>query len=167
MQSSIRKKAAMLLGLAALAFAPAVSALPGGQAAHNCIDLSGTFAFTIFQFTSQTTAYGEGNVYVNGVVAGTFTANYSNIQQQGQGVTQMNGKHIIVMDGIGTLHTCDEIRLQSDEKTPSVVRANSRLYVVTDQDSCEGVVGLLHTHGEVDLADLSGGIDFKGQVCLP
>jgi hypothetical protein len=27
--------------------------------------------------------------------------------------------------------------------------------------------GLLHTHGEVNLATLAGSIDFKGEVCVP
>jgi hypothetical protein len=148
-------------------------ALGPGKATANspltppCTPLSGTFIFTLFQFTSATTAIGAGVVQSEGHPVGTFSANYFDVVQQGQGVIQLHGQHAISLSE-GTLLTYDEIHLQSDNKNPAVFQANARLYVVGGGTGAYSeATGLLHSHGELNVVTLEGGIDFKGQVCVP
>ena len=100
-------------------------------------------------------------------VVAHFSAQYFNIEQKGNGVTQLNGQHTqTFLDG-STLVTHDEILLQSDNQDPAWVQANSRLYIVSGTGAYAGASGLLHTHGALNAATLEGGIDFEGQVCVP
>ena len=159
--------------LVCLTLAPSVvSAAPSKPINPPCSELSVTFAFTMFQFTSPTTAIGEGNVYHNSQPIASFRAQYFNIDQQGKGVTQLNGAHAITFLNGGKINTYDEILLQVDrnsplatESAPLVMRANSRLYIVGGEGIYEKASGLLHTHGAFNVTTLEGGIDFSGQVC--
>ena len=154
-----------LIGLAAAL--DLATAAPNQPVNPPCTPFSGTFVFTLFQFTSATTAIGQGEVWAEGEVVAHFSAQYFNIEQKGNGVTQLNGEHTqTFLDG-STLVTHDEIHLQSDNQDPAWVQANSRLYVVEGTGVFAGATGLLHTHGALNVFTLEGGIDFKGQVCVP
>src|SRR5690242_15475695 len=130
--------------LVCLILAPStVSAATGQPINPPCTSFNGAFAFTKFQFTSATTAIGEGKVLSNGKQIGTFAANYTNIDQKGKGVTQLNGAHTLTL-AKGKLITSDEIHLQADPKGSTVLRANSRLYIVSGTGKYTGATGLLH-----------------------
>jgi hypothetical protein len=73
-----------------------------------CEHVSGAFVFTRFQFTSQTTAVGEGTV--QGGLSGGFSAEYFDIEQSGNGVIHMRAHHTITRS-TGTIRTSDEILL--------------------------------------------------------
>jgi hypothetical protein len=167
---TIRLKKALtgLMCLTGLAVAlDLASAAPSQPVNPPCTPFSGTFVFTLFQFDSATTAHAEGDVWADGDVIAHFSAQYFNIEQEGNGVSQLNGQHTLTFLNGSTLVTHDEIRLQSDNQDPAWVQANSRLYIVGGSGDYSGASGLLHTHGDVNLVTLEGGIDFKGQVCLP
>jgi hypothetical protein len=152
---------------------PPADAAPNQPVTPPCSELNGTFVFTLFQFTSPTTAIGEGIVYNGDAAVGTFDAQYFNIEikgntEHGNGVIQMNGQHTIVFaDGI--LMTHDEILLEPVKTKPGWLRANSRLYLVGGAGAYAGATGLLHTHGEANVFTdpPQGSIDFDGQVCVP
>jgi hypothetical protein len=144
--------------------APAVSpSAPPLAATSGCNHVSGSFIFTSFQFTSATTAVDAGTV--TGDVSGTFVAQYFNLQQHGDGSAVMDAHHTITTSG-GSITTSDVIILRPD-KNPAVVRPNSRVDVTGGTGAYQNATGLLHTHGEVNLATLGGSIDFEGQVCVP
>ncbi|PYP01288.1 MAG: hypothetical protein DMD57_14345 [Gemmatimonadetes bacterium] len=128
-----------------------------------CEHVSGAFVFTRFQFTSQTTAVGEGTM--QGDLSGGFSAQYFDIEQRGNGVIAMRAHHTITRS-IGTIRTSDEILLLPDQD-PAVALPNSRLDVIGGTDAYDGATGLLHTHGQLNLATLAGSIQYKGQVCVP
>jgi hypothetical protein len=151
-------------GLFLLLCALGITGLRSEAQARRSVQVSGTFLFTEFGFTGPTTAAAE--TIVVGDLAGTASAQYYNIVQKGKGVFHLNGTHTIVT-AEGTLTTFDEIRLQFDQKNPTVARANSRLYIVDGTGAFEGASGVLHTHGELDAVTLEGGIDFKGRIYLP
>ena len=132
-------------------------------AKSGCQHISGSFVFTDFHFTSATTAVGAGTV--SGDVAGTFAAQYFNLQQHGEGSSVMNANHTITTSG-GSIRTADIIILRHDQN-PLVVRPNSRVDVIGGTGAFENATGLLHTHGEVNVATLAGSIGFEGQVCVP
>ena len=155
----------LLIGLG-VAWQPA-GAAPSQPVNPPCTPLSGTFVFTLFQFTGATTAYGEVEVWADGAVVAYGTAQYFNIEQKGKGVIQMNGQHVVTFLDGSALVTADEILLQSDNQNPAYMQANSRLYIVGGTGEYEGATGLLHTHGGFDVVTLEGGIGFKGQVCVP
>ncbi len=169
-------KSALLTAVSVLALQTA-PLLGGGLAqpvTPPCDSLARTFVFTIFQFTSATTAIGQGIVYDGDEPVGTFDAKYSNIETegntaQGNGVIQMNGQHTLTFGDGSTLVTHDEILLQPENQNPGWMRANSRLYVVDGSGAYAGATGLLHTHGEVNVFTdpPQGSIDFAGQVCVP
>ena len=50
----------------------------------------------------------------------------------------------------------------SDNKNPGVFQANARIYVVEGTGAYNQATGLLHSHGELNVVTLEGGIDFKG-----
>jgi hypothetical protein len=156
---------ACIVGLA-VAFEQTAAA-PSHAINPPCSPLSGTFVFTLFEFTGPTTAHAEGFFLIDGEIAGTASAVYFNIEQHGEGVTHMNGEHTLTYPDGSMLLTNDEIRLQADDKNPGWARANSRLYIVDGTGEFAGATGLLHTHGEANLFTLEGSIDFKGQVCAP
>ena len=128
-----------------------------------CRHVSGSFVFTSFQFTSATSAVGAGNVF--GDIAGTFSAEYLDLHENGAGSSVMNARHTI-STAAGSITTADVIILRPDQN-PSIVRPNSRVEVTGGTGAYEGATGQLHTHWEVNLATLDGSIDFKGEVCLP
>jgi hypothetical protein len=140
-----------------------VASVPRLSAQTGCQHISGAFVFTRFQFTSQTTAVGDGRV--EGDLAGEFHAEYFDIEQRGAGVIKMRAHHTIT-SAAGMIRTSDEILLLPDQD-PAVARPNSRLDVIGGTGVYAGATGLLHTHGRVDLATLGGAIEFKGQVCVP
>jgi len=143
---------------------PAFARSAGPLAANSgCKHVSGAFVFGRFEFTSQTTAVGTGTV--QGELSGLFDAQYFDIQQRGDGVTQMHAHHTITRS-TGTIRTSDEILLLPD-RDPAVARPNSRLYVVDGTGAYAGATGLLHTHGRVNFATLDGSIQYKGRVCVP
>ncbi|MFN8487277.1 MAG: hypothetical protein U0350_06765 [Caldilineaceae bacterium] len=153
--------------LICLMLAPsAVSAATSQPINPPCTPFSGAFAFTKFEFTGATTASGKGKVFSNGQEIGTFSADYSSIDQKGKGVTQLDGAHTLTL-AEGTLTTSDEIHLQADPKGSTVLRANSRLYIVDGKGKYAGATGLLHTHGAFDFVSLEGSIAFDGQLCVP
>ncbi len=132
-----------------------------------CSEFDGTFVFTAFGFTSPTTASGDAEIWRNGELVGHAHADYSNIQQMGQGVFQMTGIHVqTYLDG-STVVTHDEIRMENEKSNPLWARISSRLYVVDGSGRFAGASGLFHTHGEVNLVTLEGSIDFKGSICVP
>lgn len=143
-----------------------VTAAPVSKITPPCSQLSATFAFTLFQFTGPTTAIGQGTVSSNGQVIGSFSANYFNIDQKGQGIIQLNGQHAITLAD-GTILTFDDIHLQSDQENPAVLQANSRLHIVGGTGAYAGATGVLHTHGAFNVVTLEGAIDFAGKVCVP
>jgi hypothetical protein len=139
-----------------------------------CQPLAATFVFTLFQFTSATTAIGQGIVYDGDKPIGTFAANYFNIKTEGNtsqpnGVIQMNGHHTITFADGSILLTSDDILLEPLKTKPGWMRANSRLYFVGGTGAYTGATGLVHTHGEVNVFTVppQGSIDFNGQVCVP
>lgn len=153
--------------LLCVALLPGVAnAAPSQPINPPCTEMNGTFAFTQFYFTSATTAVGVGKVFSNGQEIGTFNANYTNIDQKGQGVTQLNGAHTLTLAN-GTLTTSDEIHLQAAPNGSTVLRANSRLYIVAGTGEYVEATGLLHTHGAFDFVTLEGRIAFDGQLCVP
>ena len=157
------------------AFAPRlINAAPKQPVNPPCEPLAGTFVFTLFQFTSATTAIGQGIVYDGDTPVGTFDANYFNIETQGNtgqanGVIQMNGQHTITFADDSTLMTHDEILLEPVKTNPGWLRANSRLYLVGGTGAYADATGLLHTHGAANVFTVppQGSIDFDGQVCVP
>jgi hypothetical protein len=163
------------LVLSGLAVAPRlVNAAPNQPVNPPCEPLAGTFVFTLFQFTSATTAIGQGIVYDENEPVGTFDAQYFNIEIEGNtghgnGVIQMNGQHTITFANGSTLTTHDEILLEPVKTNPGWLRANSRLYLVGGTGAYAGATGLLHTHGEANVFTIppQGSIDFDGQVCVP
>jgi hypothetical protein len=143
---------------------PDLAAMAEQRAAKlNCEHVSGAFVFTMFQFTSQTTAVGAGTV--QGDLSGRFSAEYFDIQQRGRGVSHMQAHHTITTS-TGTIRTSDDILLLPS-KDPAVARPNSRLDVIGGTDAYDGATGLLHTHGQVNLVTLAGSLQYKGRVCVP
>lgn len=138
---------------------PSLASNPGGSCSH----VSGSFTFTSFQFTSATSAVGAGTV--SGDITGTFAAEYFDLHQNGDGSSVMDAHHTITT-GAGSITTADVIILRPD-RNPVVARPNSRVDVTGGTGAYEGATGQLHTHGEFNLVTLDGGIDFKGEVCLP
>jgi hypothetical protein len=138
---------------------PSLASVPNASCQH----VSGSFVFTSFQFTSATTAVGAGNV--SGDITGTFSAEYFDLHQNGDGSSVMAARHTI-MTSAGSLMTEDVIILRPDQN-PAIVRPNSRVDVTGGTGAYADASGQLHTHGEVNLATLEGSIDFKGEVCLP
>ena len=102
---------------------------------------------------------------MSGDVPGTFVAQYTVLKQHGNGSGVMSAQHTITTSG-GSITTSDVIILRPDQNL-AVVRPNSRVYVIGGTGAFANATGLLHTHGEVNLATLAGSIDFKGQVCVP
>jgi hypothetical protein len=169
-------KSALLTAFSLLAFQAAPLLGDGVAQPVNppCEPIARTFVFTVFQFTSATTAVGQGIIYDAGQPVGTFDAKYSNIHTkgnptQGNGVIQMNGQHTMTFTDGSTLLTHDEILLEPENQNPGWMRANSRLYLVDGSGVYAGATGLLHTHGEVNVFTVppQGSIDFSGQVCVP
>ena len=144
--------------------APALAASAEQIAAQiPCEQVSGAFVFTKFQFTSQTTAVGEGTL--QGDLAGGFSAEYFDIEQRGNGAIHMRAHHTITRS-TGTIRTSDEILLLPDQD-PAVGRPNSRLDVIGGTGAYDRATGLLHTHGQLNLVTLAGSLQYKGQVCVP
>jgi hypothetical protein len=138
---------------------PSLASVPNTSCQH----VSGSFVFTSFQFTSSTSAVGAGNV--SGDITGTFSAQYFDLHQNGDGSSVMNARHTISTSA-GSITTADVIILRPDQN-PAIARPNSRVEVTGGTSAYAGATGQLHTHGEVNLATLEGSIDFKGEVCLP
>ena len=128
-----------------------------------CEHVSGAFVFTTFQFTSQTTAVGAGTL--EGDLSGGFSAEYFDVQQRGSGVIHMLAHHTITRS-TGTIRTSDEILLLPDQD-PAVGRPNSRLDVIGGTGAYVGATGVLHTHGQLNLATLAGSLQYRGEVCVP
>src|SRR2546421_2570654 len=143
---------------------PDLTASADHIAAHMaCEHVSGAFVFSRFQFTSQTTAVGEGTL--QGDLSGAFSAQYFDIEQRGNGVIHMRAHHTITRS-TGTIRTSDDILLLPDQD-PAAALPNSRLDVIGGTDAYDGATGLLHTHGQLNLVTLAGSIQYKGQVCVP
>lgn len=139
-----------------------VGAAKPASAASSCERVSGEFVFSSLEFTSTTTAVGEGTA--TGDFAGTFHADYFNIRQGPGGPTKADASHAITTPE-GILVTSDRIRLMPQAE-PGVVRANSQLRIVGETGMFAGATGLLHTFGNVNLGTLEGAIGFKGKVCF-
>src|SRR4051812_43539014 len=77
-----------------------------------CRHVSGSFVFTSFQFTSATSAVGAGNVF--GDIAGTFSAEYLDLHENGAGSSVMNARHTI-STAAGSITTADVIILRPDQ----------------------------------------------------
>ena len=90
---------------------PAFARSAGPLAAQSgCTHVSGAFVFGRFEFTSQTTAVGTGTV--QGELSGLFDAQYFDIQQRGDGVTQMHAHHTITRS-TGTIRTSDPLGVET------------------------------------------------------
>lgn len=167
----------LLLTLIVLALLPAPAAATNAEPCKPpCMAVSGEFTFTRFEFTSETTAVGEGAVtwtQCGTSVTGAFVADYFNIESRGNGVTQLNGQHTITLPD-GVVQTFDEILLQevrnsplATETDPTVMRANSRLYIMDGDGAYESASGMLQTYGAFNVTSLEGGIGFRGRICIP
>jgi hypothetical protein len=161
----------MRYGNMALRFAFAVAIMLGlvsvepVSAQSSCFPVSGAFRFDSFTFTSATTATGAGTV--EGDITGTFTANYFNISQSGDGAIHMNGVHEITdLSTGGTFTTFDRLLLLPDQEE-GWGRPRSTLRIVEGSGGYEGATGRLQTNGRVNLGTLEGTIEFKGRVCVP
>ena len=133
-----------------------------------CGEISGTFKALSFTFLkpdgSEAAAVSE--IWIGGKVVGYAEAHYF-IDQKGNGVLQATFSHDwTFLDG-STIHSQDQGNVVLDKKNPGWGRANSRLHIVSGTGKFAGATGLVHTHGEFNLFTLEGGIDFKGQICLP
>ena len=128
-----------------------------------CTRIAGEFAFTSFQFTSPTTAVGVG--VTRGDLAGTFHAQYWDIQQRANGVIDTRGSHVLTTPR-GTVVTLDEISLLPDTQPNSgFVRPDSTLHLLGGTGSYEHTTGLLRTSGRVNLTTLEGAIAYEGKIC--
>jgi hypothetical protein len=158
----MRTTAAIALVVAVAALAAASHPAEAKPSRHDgrCTTVAGEFAFTKFQFTSDTTAVGAG--VVRGDLAGTFHAQYWDITPGADGVITTQGSHVLTTP-LGTLVTLDDIRLLPD--TNGFVRPDSRLYVVGGTKAYKHATGLLRTSGRVNLTTLEGAIAFEGTVC--
>jgi hypothetical protein len=157
-------KARISVGLA-LAFLTSIclaGAANPAAASDNCEHVTGEFVFSSLEFTSPTTAVGEGTA--TGDFPGTFDADYFNIRQGTGGPIKADASHAITtLEGI--LITSDKIRL-IPQAEPGVVRANSQLRIVGETGKFAGTTGLLHTFGNVNLDTLEGAIGYKGKICF-
>ncbi|SRR6266516_29242 len=102
---------------------------------------------------------------LQGDLSGGFSAEYFDIQQRGSGVIHMLAHHTITRS-TGTIRTSDEILLLPDQD-PAVGRPNSRLDVIGGTGAYDGATGVLHTHGQLNLATLAGSLQYRGEVCVP
>jgi hypothetical protein len=132
-----------------------------------CSEITGTFIFTSFTFLNPelSEAEADAEIWMDGSLAGYAHAHYI-IDQKGNGVLQATFSHTWTFAD-GTVHTQDEGVVLLDRKNPGWGRVNSRLHIVDGTGAFAGATGLVHTHGEVNLFTLEGGIDFKGQICVP
>ncbi len=133
-----------------------------------CSEISGTFIFTSFAFLNPelTQAVGLAEIWMDGNLVGHAEAHYV-LEQKGKGVIQATFNHTwTFLDG-STVHTSDEGVVLLDKNNPGWGRINSRLHIVDGTGAFAGATGLVHTHGLANLFTLEGGIDFKGQICLP
>jgi hypothetical protein len=151
---------ALVVAVAALAAASLPAAAKPSRQDGRCKSVAGEFAFTKFQFTSDTTAFGVATV--RGDLAGTAHAQYWDITAGATGVIETQGSHVLTTP-LGTLVTLDDIRLLPD--TNGFVRPDSRLYVVGGTKAYTHATGLLRTSGRVNLTTLEGAIAFEGTVC--
>ncbi len=167
----------LLLTLIVLALLPASAAATNAEPCNPpCTAVNGEFTFTRFEFTSETTAVGEGVVtwtQCGASVTGAFVADYFNIEARGNGVTQLNGQHTITLPD-GVVQTFDEILLQevrnsslATETDPTVLRANSRLYIIDGAGAYANASGMLQTYGAFNATSLEGSIGFRGRICIP
>jgi hypothetical protein len=156
----MRTTAAIALVVAAVAASSLPAAARSGWHDGGCTRVAGEFAFTKFQFTSDTTAFGVG--VVRGDLAGTFHAQYWDITPGANGVIDAQGSHVLTTPR-GTVVTLDEIRLLPD--TNGFVRPDSRLHVVGVTKAFKDTTGLLRTSGRVNLTTLEGAITFEGEIC--
>jgi len=133
-----------------------------------CSEISGRFVFTAFTFLNGegTEATGDAEIWIDGKLVGHAHAHYF-IDRKGNGVNQATFSHDwTFLDG-STIHSEDQGVVLLDSKNPGWGRINSRLHLVSGTALLAGATGLVHTHGEANLFTLEGGIDFKGQICLP
>src|SRR5438552_17595954 len=96
-----------------------------------CEHVSGAFVFTRFQFTSQSTAVGEGTM--QGDLSGGFSAEYFDMEQRGNGVIATRAHHAITRRS-GTSRTPDAT-LHLSYQDPGVAPAKLRLVVLAVQDA--------------------------------
>jgi hypothetical protein len=156
----MRTTATIALVVAAVAASSLPAAAKPGGHQGTCTKVAGEFAFTKFQFTSDTTAFGVG--IVRGDLAGTFHAQYWDITPGANGVIDTQGSHVLTTPR-GTVVTLDEIRLLPD--TNGFVRPDSRLHVVGGTKAYKHTTGVLRTSGRVNLTTLEGAIAFEGEMC--
>jgi hypothetical protein len=149
-----------------VAAAIAASSLPASaeSSRHDgCKSIAGEFVFTMFRFTSPTTAFGVG--VVRGDLVGTFHAQYWDIAQDANGVIHTLGSHVLTTPR-GTVVTFDAIRLLPDTQPNSgFVRPDSQLQIVGGTGTFNHTTGLLRTSGKVNLTTLEGSIAFEGRIC--
>ena len=155
------------LTVALVIAAVAASTLPASaepsRHEERCTRVAGEFAFTMFQFTSATTAVGVG--VTTGDLAGTFHAQYWDIQQHANGVIDTRGSHVLTTPR-GTVVTLDEIHLLPDTQPNSgFVRPDSRLHLLGGTGTYTRTTGLLQTSGRVNLTTLEGSIAYEGKIC--
>jgi hypothetical protein len=155
------------LTVALVIAAVAASTLPASakpsRHEERCTRIAGEFAFTMFQFTSATTAVGVG--VTTGDLAGTFHAQYWDIQQRANGVIDTRGSHVLTTPR-GTVVTLDEIHLLPDTQPYSgFVRPDSRLHLLGGTGTYKRTTGLLQTSGRVNLTTLEGSIAYEGKIC--
>lgn len=170
---SLMAASSLLIGCADTPAAPirheARHSNPGAHAdvLPACTHVSGSFVFAHFQFTSATTAIGDGSI--TGDLAGTFAAEYTLVQAPGSsndGLLRFDATHTITTGG-GTITTHDDILLRTDPD--GITRPHSEITVIGGTGAHAGVTGLLHGAGALNLSTQppTGSIQFQGQVCIP
>jgi hypothetical protein len=165
-KESVMRRTSLTLALVLVAVV-AASSLPAsaqpGRHETRCTRVAGEFAFTMFRFTSETTAVGVG--VVRGDLAGTFHAHYWDIVQRANGVIETRGSHVLTTSR-GTVVTLDAIRLLPDTQPNSgFVLPDSRLHILGGTRSYKNTGGLLRTNGRVNLTTLEGSIGYEGKIC--
>ncbi len=133
----------------------------------SCTHVSGSFIFSSFQFTSATTAQGEG--WLTGDLAGTFIADYTFLDPPGSnngGVMRLAAAHTISTAG-GTITSLGDILLRTG--ADGITRPHSQLTINGGTGRFAQATGLLHGNGAVNLfaQPPTGDIDFEGHLCAP
>jgi hypothetical protein len=97
-------------------------------------------------------------------MAGTFHAQYWDIQQRADGVIATLGSHVLTTPR-GSVVTLDAIRLLPDTQPNSgFVRPDSQLHILGGNGAYKNTTGLLRTSGRVNLTTREGSIAFQGKL---
>lgn len=125
--------------------------------------VSGTVTFTMFQFTSPTTAVSAG--VFTGDISGTFTVQYYDLAFNGDGSASLKANHTLTL-GNGTIVTQDDIVLLPVDN-PQVFRPHARMVITAGTGAYAGAIGQFMVQGEYNTITLDGSLQFKGDIYVP